>query len=149
ERWMGTGEPGARFLEEAHPYAPDLDLFGKGSLFELLCTTRTGIGEATLADWLRNAAAPDEIHARQDAVSELRPAVDLREELALLGADIPSSVNLEGLSHWAVAPRILYDGLARAVAFALAIATPLALFLWLFDAVNRWPFFMLVLVEAA
>src|SRR5258708_2520382 len=34
ERWIGQGEPGTRFLDETHPYAPDLDLFGKGSLFE-------------------------------------------------------------------------------------------------------------------
>ncbi|HEV2246336.1 MAG TPA: DNA mismatch repair protein MutS, partial [Terriglobia bacterium] len=40
-RWMGTGESGERFLDPSHPYARDLDLFGQGSLFELLCTTRT------------------------------------------------------------------------------------------------------------
>src|SRR5438874_1569608 len=33
DRWAGTGEPGDRFLDPMHPYAADLDLFGKGSLF--------------------------------------------------------------------------------------------------------------------
>jgi len=33
-RWMGTGESGADFLDSSHPYARDLDLFGKGSLYE-------------------------------------------------------------------------------------------------------------------
>src|SRR5438552_11515146 len=37
-RWAGTGVTGERFLDETHPYAEDLDIFGKGSLFELLCT---------------------------------------------------------------------------------------------------------------
>src|ERR1035441_4608618 len=39
--WMGTGETGERFLTESHPYSRDLDLFGVGSMFELLCMART------------------------------------------------------------------------------------------------------------
>ena len=31
----------------------DLDLFGKGGLFELLCTVRTRMGEERLAQWLK------------------------------------------------------------------------------------------------
>ena len=34
--WAGTGEAGDRYNEAAHPYALDLDLFGKGGVFELL-----------------------------------------------------------------------------------------------------------------
>ena len=41
DRWMGAGETGERFLNPAHPYARDLDLFGRGGLFELLCTARS------------------------------------------------------------------------------------------------------------
>ena len=33
-RWAGAGsDPGARFLDDAHLYARDLDLFGEASLF--------------------------------------------------------------------------------------------------------------------
>src|SRR3954469_16794185 len=49
--WQGTGEPGDRYGEPEHPSALDLDLFGKASLFELLCTARTLIGQDTLAAW--------------------------------------------------------------------------------------------------
>ena len=42
--WKGKGQQGTRFQEETHPYAADLDLFGSGSLFELLCTARTHFG---------------------------------------------------------------------------------------------------------
>ncbi|HTA69120.1 MAG TPA: hypothetical protein VK776_12610, partial [Bryobacteraceae bacterium] len=51
-RWMGTGETGERFRNPSHVYEEDLDIFGKGSLFELLCTVRTHAGEDTLARWL-------------------------------------------------------------------------------------------------
>src|SRR5579862_4187507 len=60
--WSGSGPDGARFLE-GHPYGHDLDLFGTGSLFQLLDTARTQAGENTLADWLRGTAAIDEIRA--------------------------------------------------------------------------------------
>src|SRR5689334_12215064 len=39
-RWHGSGETGERFLDPHHPYAADLDLFGRASLFELLSTAR-------------------------------------------------------------------------------------------------------------
>ncbi|HEV3238510.1 MAG TPA: hypothetical protein VGZ25_16105 [Gemmataceae bacterium] len=149
ERWMGQGEPGTRFLEETHPYAPDLDLFGKGSLFELLCTARTSVGESTLANWLKTPALPAEVRARQTAVDEVRPAFTLHEELALLGADIPAGIDLDSLGRWATGPRILFSGALRWLALGLALATTLALLAWLLDWTSRWPFFVLLAIEGA
>ena len=45
--WPGTGQTGERFSDPHHVYAADLDLFGRASLFELLSTGRTRIGEET------------------------------------------------------------------------------------------------------
>ena len=120
--WAGGGETGERFRCPAHPYADDLDIFGPGSLFELLCTARTGAGEDTLAAWLLAPARPDEIRARQAAVDELRPRLDLREDLALLGADVRATVDPEALRAWASAPITLLAPWARYVAPALAAA---------------------------
>src|SRR5437588_133485 len=86
--------------EPNHPYALDLDLFGTGCLFELLCTAKTRIGEQTLADWLLSPAPLDEVHQRQAAVQELRPRLDLREELSHLAAEIPTGNHLEALAEW-------------------------------------------------
>ena len=85
-RWVGSGPDGARFATE-HAYARDLDLFGPGSLFQLLTTARTEAGEETLATWLQSAADADEIRARQQAVAELRGRLDFREDLAVLAAE--------------------------------------------------------------
>ncbi len=52
-QWAGAGQRGTRFLDPHHPYADDLDVFGEGSLYELLCGARTTRGEETLAAWLR------------------------------------------------------------------------------------------------
>src|SRR5262245_6608965 len=41
DRWIGKGQSTELMRDESHLYAADLDVFGKGSLFELLCTART------------------------------------------------------------------------------------------------------------
>src|SRR6185369_2083430 len=105
--WAGTGEPGERYNEASHPYALDLDLFGKGSLFELLCTARTRIGEDRLAQWLKSPAAPEVVRARHAAVEELRDRVDLREELAIVAEEARSGVDPVHLAHWGEAPAAL------------------------------------------
>jgi len=105
--WPGTGSTGAAYLDLAHPYAQDLDLFGEGSLFELLSTARTRTGERTLARWLLGAAEPSVIAARQAAVEELRPRLDLRESLAVLAEDARRGVDADLLATWGEAPQQL------------------------------------------
>lgn len=100
DAWAGTGESGDRFFDAAHPYARDLDLFGRGSLFELLSTARTRAGEETLAHWLLAAAPPDEIRARQEAVAQMKERVALRERLFLAGEHVRAGVHPEALAAW-------------------------------------------------
>ncbi len=121
--WKGQGQQGARFADEAHPYAADLDLFGPGSLFELLCTARTRTGEDTLAAWLKAGADADEVLARQAAVAELRPMLDLREDLALLGSDVPQGVDFDGVAAWGEEPPLLTHRWPRWLALALGLVT--------------------------
>ena len=85
DRWAGSGDTGDHFLDLAHPYARDLDIFGKGSLFEFLCTVRTRAGEQTLARWLLHAALPEEIRSRQAAVTEMKDRLRFRESLFVAG----------------------------------------------------------------
>jgi len=131
DRWAGTGSQGERFVDADHPYAADLDLFGRGSLFELLSTARTEIGEETLAGWLAHAAEPGEIRERQQAVDELRPELDLREDLALLGEELGAGVQTSALRKWATEPTLLPQTWPAFVAPVLAVANLAALIGWL------------------
>ncbi len=77
-----------RFTAQAppdHPYAGDLDIFGRASLFQLLESMGTAIGARTLERWLLAPAPPAEVRERQPAVAELAPLIDLRDALALSG----------------------------------------------------------------
>lgn len=129
-RWAGTGQTGERFRSSTHPYADDLDIFGRGSLFELLCTARTRAGEETLARWLLAPAAPEEIRARQAAVDELRGRLDLREELALLGEDLRAGINPDALTAWGASPPVLNSRALRAAAALLALLTFITIMVW-------------------
>ena len=91
--WIGAGNQGERFRDPRHVFADDLDLFGRGSLFELLSTARTRMGERVLAGWLLTPGEPAEVAARQESVKELRPGVDLREEIALMGDDLRAALD--------------------------------------------------------
>ena len=148
-RWAGHGDTGERFLDEAHLYAADLDLFGRGSLFELLCTARTREGEAALAAWLLAPASSDDVHARQEAVQELRPRLDLREVLASLGADMRAGVHPAALAAWATAPAVLPSRINRIVALLLAVVGAAALALWWAGAIGPMIFAATVIADLA
>jgi hypothetical protein len=120
-KWAGTGDPGDRYLDPAHPYARDLDLFGPASLFELLCTARTHIGEDTLARWLLAPADPATACARQKAVDEMRPRVDLREDLAVVAEESRTGVEPVSLAAWGEAPGLLERGGLHAAVRALTV----------------------------
>ncbi len=150
-RWAGAGDSGERFLPDSHPYALDLDLFGRGSLFELLSTATTSWGAKTLADWLLSPAAPAEIRARQAAIEELRPRLDLREEIATLDKEekVPlAQVDPDALSRWASAPPVLVSDWRRCVAVILGAASVMLVAAWLGSLVSRLPLLGVLFVEA-
>ncbi|MCG8466914.1 MAG: DNA mismatch repair protein MutS [Gemmatimonadetes bacterium] len=99
-RFADAGVTGSRWLDEAHPYAVHLDVFGPGSLFQFLTGARTGIGRETLARWLLEPADVEEIEARQEAARELAPRLDLREDLAVLDAQVVEAFGSDDLVAW-------------------------------------------------
>jgi hypothetical protein len=127
DQWPGTGQPGDRFRDEKHVYADDLDLFGRGSLFELLSTARLPMGENWLAKWLCSPSSKPAILERQALVAELREKLDLHRDLAVTGEELRARLNPESLIGWAESkPPISGDrmpgGGARAAAVLLALA---------------------------
>ncbi len=128
--WVGTGETGERFRDDHHLYANDLDLFGNGSLFQLLSIAATPAGEEALAAWLKHAAEPAEIRLRQEAVVELTPALDLRESLGRAAIDVRAGVQTDTLLTWAEDPPRLAPQWLAWVARAFTVAVVAAM-VWL------------------
>jgi len=76
---------GDEYTERDHPYSYDLDIFGKASLFQYICRTTSRPASDRLAGYLMQSAAREEILLRQEAVAELQPLTDWRQELMTLG----------------------------------------------------------------
>lgn len=136
DRWQGAGATGADLAPEHHPYAADLDIFGRGSLFQLLCTAVTRTGQDTLARWLCAPADLETVRARQAAVRELRDRLDFREAIADEARAVAETVHPRTLERWAAAPRRLEGrwlrpGAAALSAGALAALTGFLLYGWL------------------
>jgi len=147
-RWAGGGSSGERFRDAHHPYADDLDLVGEGSLFELLCTARTRGGEDTLAAWLLGPATSGQIRARQEAVRELVPRLDLREDLARLGDEVRSGLHPESVCAWGAAPALIASRAPAAIAASFAALALAGLTGWIATPVGPLPFLLALLLEA-
>lgn len=147
DQWPGAGQTGERFDDPHHVYASDLDLFRRGGLFELLSAARTRMGEETLAQWLLSPSSLDQIRERQLAVAELRPQLDLAEDLAVLGEDAKVGVHPDALIRWAEAPNRLGPRGLRWLAPALAAAAVVCVFIWAFRGMAT-PLVLVVVFEA-
>jgi hypothetical protein len=85
DRLPATSE---RFRASEHPFANDLDVFGRASLMQLVDATETRLGETRLAALLSREgpeAWPDEMLARQRAARDLAARTTFREALATAG----------------------------------------------------------------
>lgn len=153
DRWMGGGQQGERFRglghgDSGHIYAADLDVFGVGSLFELLSTARTRMGEDALAAWLLSPAPVEEILGRQGAVAELRGNLDLREDLAVLGKEAGAGVHPEALLRWAEAPVEIRQRWLRWLAPVLALLAIGTAVVWAVGGMVL-PFLIVLIVEGS
>jgi len=99
--WRGAGATGERWVPEDHPYARDLDIVGQGSLFQLINTATTTMGEESLVDHLLAPGTAAAVAERQAAVRELAEDYDLREDLAAAGGVATLGLQQERLARWA------------------------------------------------
>ncbi len=144
--WAGTGQGGERFASPEHPYSGHLDVFGRGSLFELLSAARTPQGEALLAAWLQSAPDAEEIRARQEAVRELAPRLDLREDIALLGGDAAAAPGLAEVGAWGAREPVRAAAWVAPATLVLPVLVLTLTVLWLAGTLPVWPLVAAVLV---
>jgi hypothetical protein len=104
-----------------HPYAVDLDLFGRASLFQWLGPAATPRGRSTLAEWLLWPAPRTEILARQSAIAALAAEDDWRLRLEAHGV-LAAGARQSEIDHflaWAEGPPTFgrHDGALRAAVY--------------------------------
>lgn len=130
DRWSDLPDREVRVDAASSLYARDLDLFGRGGLFNLLCTARTSVGEHTLGAWLLEPAAREEIQSRQEAIAELREHLNLSEELASReGAEV-AALDVDALAAWGAGHEQPVPHPLRWIAPLLVVLTLLAAVRW-------------------
>ncbi len=72
---------GSWFVNDKHSYTSDLDIFGEGSLYQLINRAATFPGIFKLAKWLNGSESKDVILLRQRAVKELGSKNDWRIDM--------------------------------------------------------------------
>jgi hypothetical protein len=118
---------------DGHPYASDLDLFGRASVFQWIGPAATTYGLHRLASWLLAPAEPPDVLRRQQAVGELAALVEWRERLAARGVLSGASPreSIDSFLAWAEesSPPMRFFGFVRALVYVLValIWVPLAL----------------------
>jgi len=97
-QWVNFKDIGAEFIDSNHPYACDLDIVGKKSLFQYLNTTHTWHGRQAFAnDLLHPIYERPELEKRQEAIKELSQDIEFSCEaqyyISKIGID-PAMPNL-------------------------------------------------------
>lgn len=141
-------ETGERFIDLNHPYMTDLDVFGKNSLFQLLNRCTAESSKQLLASWLDQAAQREEIYKRQEAVKELVPMLEWRQDFQASGLhyeDKESHINtllewLSDTSHFV--GRKSYTGIAYLLP-VLALTAIIGYFVGLFHYII--PLFFIII----
>jgi hypothetical protein len=149
DRWAGEGLTGSTFADPEHPYSGDLDIFGRGSVFELLATTKSVWGAETLANWLKQSAPPEEIPRRQQAVQELAPLLELREAIASEPGEVGADVDSGALADWAAKPPRPVNNVTRLLVLAFGLANLVLAITWLMSWTSRLPFLVTILSSGA
>jgi hypothetical protein len=140
-------DPGKEFLSIDHHYSSDLDIFGKGSLFQLVNSTSTFQGKIRLAEWLLSGADEEEILLRQGSISELREKTEWRHEFQAHGMDLSETgQEFEEVTSWLnEKPYFLKNTFYRIAVCLLPSATLVLLILSFFLVPPNFLFFLVLL----
>ena len=116
-------------------------------LIRTVSTARMPMGENRLADWLRSPSPVSAVIERQGLIAELRPRLDLREDLAVTGEDLQARLDPESLTKWCGSPPVLGGPVVRAITATFAVVAATC-FVYFVHTGNLWPFLAIVVVEA-
>lgn len=111
--WKNFKDSGEEFLDDEHNYSKDLDIFGRGSLFQWINSTVTYLGRQKMKDTLENPCRnATEIVQRQEAISELAGNLDWRQEFIAEGLLISNNAkDPKDLIEWSKDTKPFYMGI--------------------------------------
>lgn len=118
---------GEIFQDPEHPFAFDIDLFGKGSLFQFLARTVTNIGTEQLAKRLKNPILiKDRIIERQRFINFLASQLEWRQKFQATGTAHEEGENdRERIMNWIKLPGLFQNMLYLYLVILIPVVTTL------------------------
>jgi len=115
-------EDGQVYLNTAHAFSYDLDIFGKASLFQHLNRTHSYIGHRSLADALTSETNKVEVLKKQKAIDELSSKLDWRQNfLGLSELQEDTEKDYKFLMDWASDQSSKIGGTVNLLSYILPI----------------------------
>lgn len=126
-QWKDFLASGEDFLNEKDYKSLDLDILGKNSLYQMICTAFTSKGKKQLAKDLVSDHLYKDIIERQDAIKELAENPEFVIQLEVLGSLIPSQKK-ESIDCWLEEVQTLSVSSVSPLLFVLPLIACLSLF---------------------
>jgi len=129
-------DSGSRFISHEHDYTWDLDIFGSGSVFQMLNRTALSGGAEKLADKLQSGVGgQQEIISYQSAVKDLSSRLHWRQSLMAEGIYLPADKeDREKLIKWiAQPPKFIQRKAYFYLLLTSTLLTASSLFLYIFS----------------
>lgn len=142
---------GSHYKPGAHGYANDLDIFGRASLYQYINRTNSEQGNKLFAEWLLHPASPEIILQRQQAVKELSPEIEWRQQLQSDGIATPITISTQlKIEDWLQQPnKFLQSPYWKMFKYVLPAISLTFLSLHLTNIIPSsvfWPLILLMLV---
>jgi hypothetical protein len=144
-------DPGTGYIDPAHPYTHDLDIFGDGSLYQYINRGNTIRGRSKLA---RHLSEP--LHSRevivsyQEAIRDMATRIDFRQNFQASGMKTDEQPgDMDQLIAWLKHPDVfpLRNKIMVAALYVVPVMTILALIGTFFFAEARVILFPLILTQ--
>lgn len=136
--------PGNEFINPAHPFSYDIDLFGKGSFFQYANRTVTNEGRQEFVDLLTNNDILN-ITKKQESIKELSEKTKWRQQFSALASLVKVEHPAKEIVNWisnyksgfpkflSFLPKLFsIISLVLIVLLAMQIITDLILLIWIF-----------------
>lgn len=132
---LDAWDTGSSFIDPAHPYTHDLDIFGAGSLYQHINRAYTRAGRRKVAEHLSAPLTPQAIQQQQEAIRELTPLRDYVQHLQAAGMSMKEQAHdRDELLAWLAQPAMIYGNRSMSVMLkvfpVLTIALLIGQWLW-------------------
>ncbi len=147
--WEYDGlDNGAGYIDMDHLFSYDLDLFGKGSLFQYMNRTSTIPGKDRLAAMFTYIEkSTQEIQGRQEAVADLSSMLDWRQDFRVLGLMVDEQAeDVRGLENWVGSPSDFKHLFFKVLIILIPIINLGAFILSLTGTITFWQFLTYLII---